>query len=86
MKEQKTKSASPELKTDISGQTEKPLTFKEARDYLGFSSSYLYKLTSLQLIPHYKPSGKVIFFSKEELRAWVYSHRILNKQTTNTKQ
>ena len=53
-------------------QTSKPMTFKEACAYLGFAPSYLYKLTSKRIIPHYKPSGKVLFFSKVELDEWIY--------------
>ncbi len=55
----------------IVGQATKPLTFLEACQYLDFSKSYLYKLTSKNLIPHYKPNGKKIFFSKRELCAWI---------------
>jgi excisionase family DNA binding protein len=75
-----------EIEDLLKEQTTKPLSFKEACEYLGFSSSYLYKLTSLQLIPHYKPSGKIIYFSKEELQAWVYAKRISNQTTLTTKQ
>jgi excisionase family DNA binding protein len=55
-------------------QTSKPMTFKEACAYLGFAPSYLYKLTSKQLIPHYKPTGKVLFFSKAEIDEWIYTN------------
>ena len=50
---------------------EKPLTLIEAARYLGFSPSYIYKLTSKNVIPHYKPSGKKILFIKKELDDWV---------------
>jgi excisionase family DNA binding protein len=52
---------------------DKPLTFKEACSYLGYAPSYLYKLTYRKIIPHYKPTGKMIFFSKNELDQWIYS-------------
>jgi excisionase family DNA binding protein len=52
---------------------DKPLTFKEACAYLGYAPSYLYKLTYRKVIPHYKPTGKMIFFSKNELDQWIYS-------------
>jgi excisionase family DNA binding protein len=52
---------------------DKPLTFKEACAYLGYAPSYLYKLTYRKVIPHYKPTGKMIFFSKAELDEWIYS-------------
>jgi len=55
---------------------DKPLTFKEACAYLGYAPSYLYKLTYLNVIPHYKPTGKIIFFSKAELDEWVYKGNV----------
>lgn len=51
----------------------KPLSFKEACVYLGFTPSYLYKLTYRKAIPHYKPAGKMLFFSKCELDEWIFS-------------
>ena len=51
---------------------DKPLTFKEACAYLGYAPSYLYKLTYRNVIPHYKPTGKMIFFSKNELDEWIF--------------
>ena len=52
---------------------DKPLNFKEACSYLGFAPSYLYKLTYRKVIPHYKPTGKMLFFSKCELDEWIFS-------------
>ncbi len=46
-------------------------TFEQARLYLDVSASYLYKLTSQSLIPHSKPNGKKLYFSKMELDAWL---------------
>ena len=54
----------------------KPLNFREACKYLGCSASYLYKLTHLQAIPHYKPNGKKIYFSKPELDQYLFRNRI----------
>ena len=53
------------------GQTEKPLTLNEAAQYLDISKSYLYKLTCKNAIPHFKPTGKRIYFSKSELDTWI---------------
>ena len=39
------------------------LTTAEASAYLGISESYIYKLTSLKQIPHYKPNGKLVYFN-----------------------
>ena len=55
----------------LKGQTEKPLTFDEAARYLDISKSHLYKLTSASKIPHYKPQGKRLYFSKSELNTWL---------------
>ena len=48
----------------------KLLGFKEAADYLGCSHSFLYKLTAANLIPCYKPRGRLYFF-KHEISEWV---------------
>ena len=47
------------------------LSFEEACKYLNLSKSYLYKLTSAQMIPHYKPQGKMIYCEKDALEAWL---------------
>ena len=52
------------------------LSFEEACFYLdGVSSSYLYKLTSARKIPHYCPTGKLIFSRRSELDEWVFKSR-----------
>ncbi|MEW6506160.1 MAG: helix-turn-helix domain-containing protein [Bacteroidota bacterium] len=56
----------------IKKKNDKPLTFKEACSYLGYAPSYLYKLTYRKVIPHYKPTGKMIFFSKNEIDEWIF--------------
>jgi excisionase family DNA binding protein len=54
---------------------DQPLNFNQAAQYLGFSHSYLYKLTYRKVIPHYKPTGKVLFFSKNELDEWIFDKK-----------
>ncbi|MBU2493191.1 MAG: helix-turn-helix domain-containing protein [Bacteroidetes bacterium] len=56
-------------------QASKPLNFNQAADYLGFSHSYLYKLTSRKIIPCHRPTGKMLFFSKAELDEWIFENR-----------
>ncbi|MGK9369694.1 helix-turn-helix domain-containing protein [Melioribacter sp. Ez-97] len=53
----------------------KPLNFNQAAEYLGFSHSYLYKLTSRKIIPCHRPTGKVLFFNKAELDEWIFENR-----------
>jgi excisionase family DNA binding protein len=51
------------------------LNFTDACEYLEFSASHLYKLTSSSVIPHYKPNGKKIYFNRTELDTWLLSNR-----------
>jgi excisionase family DNA binding protein len=47
------------------------LSFDEASMFLNLSKSYLYKLTSGGLIPHFKPQGKMIYFERSFLEQWL---------------
>jgi len=49
----------------------KPLTMREAAAFLDISLSHLYKLTSSGKIPHFKPSGKRVYFDQAELADWL---------------
>lgn len=52
------------------------LTIEEAAAYTGLTISYLYKLTSAQEIPHYKPRGKFLYFDRAELDQWLRKGRV----------
>ena len=52
------------------------LCFDEASKFLNLSKSYLYKLTSGNLIPLYKPQGKMLYFEKADLEAWLRQNPI----------
>lgn len=52
------------------------LTSDEAARYMGISKSYLYKLTSTQQIPHFKPLGKICYFNRAELEQWLQTNRV----------
>ena len=41
------------------------LTVEEASEFLGLSTSRLYKMTSNKEIPHYKPGGKKIYLNRQ---------------------
>lgn len=60
------------------------LSFDEACDYTGISRSYMYKLTASGEIPHSKPNGKIIFFSKGELDNWLLQNK--RKSTTEIEE
>ncbi|MGJ8759370.1 MAG: helix-turn-helix transcriptional regulator [Polaribacter sp.] len=51
------------------------LNFDEVTTYTGLSKSYLYKLTSTGGIPCFKPQGKHIYFSKQEIDQWLLQNR-----------
>ena len=53
----------------------KVLNMEEASQYLGLSVSHLYKLTSANAIPYYKPNGKRLYFNREELDTWLLRNR-----------
>lgn len=51
--------------------TKEVLTMEEACQYTGISRGYMYKLTSAEKIPHSKPRGKLIYFDRRKLNAWL---------------
>ncbi len=63
--------------------TKEVLTTDEAARYLGVSKSYLYKLTMQQKIPHYKPLGKMCYFNRHELEAWLQTNRVATDEEIN---
>ena len=56
------------------------LTTTEAAHYLGVKPSYLYKMMMRRAIPYYKPGGKLCFFSRDDLDAWLTSIRIKSQK------
>lgn len=51
------------------------LNLEEACNFTGMSKSFIYKMTSLNAIPHYKPTGKVLYFEKKELESWMRTRK-----------
>lgn len=51
------------------------LSFEEGCAYCGISKSSMYKHTSNNTIPHYKPKGKLIYFKRNELDEWMLQNR-----------
>ena len=52
------------------------LTVEDVINYTGFSQKQIYKLTSTRTIPHYKPSGRKLFFKKDEIDEWITRGRV----------
>lgn len=42
----------------------------------GLSRSHLYKLTSANEIPHYKPNSRLLYFDKTEVENWMKRNRV----------
>ena len=52
------------------------LSIDEFCQYTGFSKSFTYKLTAQKRIPFSCPTGKLIFFSKQEVDKWLLANPI----------
>lgn len=61
------------------------LNFEEASVYTGLSKSHLYKLTSTGGVPCYKPTGKKLYFNKEELDKWMLRNKKLSQNEIDDK-
>ncbi|MBZ5496832.1 MAG: helix-turn-helix domain-containing protein [Acidobacteriia bacterium] len=53
-----------------------PFDLESAAKYLEISKSHLYQLTSKNLIAHFKPAGKKIYFDKADLDEYLRRNRI----------
>lgn len=51
----------------------KVLNLRETAELTGFTIQHLRKLLSKRVIPFYQPTGKTIFFNREEVEAWLLS-------------
>lgn len=66
-----------ESNLQMAGLTSKEvLTLDEVAQFTGLSKSTIYKMTSGQKIPHYKPSGKLCYFNRLEIEEWLQSNRV----------
>lgn len=59
------------------------LNFEEACEFTNLSPTYMYKLTCGNKIPYFKPHGKQIYFSREELERWLMKNPV---KTTEQKE
>jgi len=60
------------------------LNFNETAIYLEVSHSHLYKLTSMGIIPSYKPNGKKLYFDRKELDTWLLSNKHYSNEEIDT--
>lgn len=61
------------------------LTLDEAAQYIGMTTSALYKLTSSRKIPFSKPNGKNCFFRRIELEEWLMSNPVATDIELNSR-
>ena len=61
------------------------LNLEEAAMFMGISRSTLYKMTHKNVIPFYRPNGKLIYFEKSELLAWMRKCRNSSTEEINGK-
>ncbi len=64
--------------------TKEVLNMEEAALYTGLKKSYLYKLTSANMVPFSKPAGKNCFFRRKELEDWMMSNPMATVAECNT--
>ena len=72
------------LLQEVKGAVKDVLTTDEAAAYLGITKSALYKLTMGRKIPFYK-SAKLCYFDRQEIIAWMKSHRVATKEELDEK-
>ena len=58
------------------------LTLEEAALFMGISKSSLYKMTHKNVLPFYRPNGKLIYFEKVELLKWMRQGRTMSEAET----
>lgn len=68
--------------TDDSYLYKEILTADEACVLLGITKGYLYKLTHRHEIPFYRPNGKLIYFERKDLMAWMRRNGVATAEET----
>ena len=62
---------------DILDNAKEVLTVEEASRFMDIARSSLYKMTSDRSIPFYRPNGKMIYFEKADILAWIRKNRVV---------
>lgn len=55
---------------------DKPMKIDEAAEFTGIKKSTLYNMVYKRTIPHSKPSGRILLFSRLDLINWMTNHRV----------
>lgn len=64
---------------------DQPLNVQRASEYLGLAKATLYQMVHKNTIPHYKPTSKMLFFSRLELNKWVFINKIPTQEEIESK-
>jgi excisionase family DNA binding protein len=59
------------------------MNFNDLATYTGLSKSYLYKLSAKGVLPSYKPFGKILFFDKAEVDAFLRQNKSKQEEGQN---
>ena len=51
------------------------MSIDDVANYTGLKVGYLYQLTSKRILPHYKPTGKLLFFKRSEIDDFFFSKK-----------
>lgn len=65
--------------------TKRVLTLSDVALLTGLSRSYLYKLTCKHILPHYKPTGKGLYFERDEVEKWLLQNRVSSEAELQAK-
>jgi prophage regulatory protein len=55
------------------------LNMDDLQAYTGMKKSYLYRLVRAGIIPHTKPGGRLLYFDREKIDAWLLSDKADNQ-------
>lgn len=61
------------------------LNLDEVCRLTGLGKSHVYRLTSTKEIPHYKPNGKLLYFDRAEVEAWMKQNRVATREEITQK-
>ena len=68
-----------------SNKADRPMNIEEASRFLGLSVSYIYTLCNKKKIGHYKPNGKKIYFSRQDLLDFILRNKVSSDSQINDK-
>jgi excisionase family DNA binding protein len=73
------------VRVELQAATCEILTTDQAAKFLGIEKSYLYHLTSANLLRFSRPGGKKIYFARQDLIEWALSNRNTTREELEEK-